>query len=444
MSLIKCPDCKHKISKSATSCPYCGRPMKGNNVKTSKNNNVGCSTYVFLAIFVLLAIGWGLGQKDNKSSEAGNLKSTHQTETASTSTGNSSPTEVYITELYNNWRDYEEQYVKVSGRISEISDDEFKMYDKTANHNAELIVKPRTMPSDIQVKDWVTVNGLVSEHSYSRTDTIENADVIQTGSDAKDAYKILRKAYFKENPEEKPATPTPKPEPVSVENSTTLYYLDLYENYKEYNDQYVTISAPIESADGEDVIIKGAISGIGEISLTLLEPRSDLKPGDFITATGLVQGRMFKILYLENVNISATGDGPAQLYAQQKDAYASSVAQAQANSQQEFANSCQRYNYEDLVRYPDSYEDSPITDTVVVEQVMPGGFLTSEGYRCYEVGTENEIVLLDDRENKEPKFVEGDTVTVYGTYYGTEKMERLFTGEKVSVPCINFQYANIN
>lgn len=64
---------------------------------------------------------------------------------------------------------------------------------------------------------------------------------------------------------------------------------------------------------------------------------------------------------------------------------------------------------------------------------MPGGFLTSEGYRCYEVGTENEIVILDDRENKEPKFVEGDTITVYGTYYGTEKMERLLTGEKVSV-----------
>ena len=62
---------------------------------------------------------------------------------------------------------------------------------------------------------------------------------------------------------------------------------------------------------------------------------------------------------------------------------------------------------------------------------MPGGFLTSEGYRCYEVGTENEIVILDDRENKEPKFVEGDTITVYGTYYGTEKMERLLTGEKV-------------
>lgn len=52
--------------------------------------------------------------------------------------------------------------------------------------------------------------------------------------------------------------------------------------------------------------------------------------------------------------------------------------------------------------------------------------------------------MLDDRENKEPKFVEGDTVTVYGTYYGAEKMERVLTGEKVSVPCISFQYASIN
>lgn len=346
MSLIKCPDCKHKISRSAPSCPYCGRPMKGNNKSSGKNNNVGCSTYIFLAIIVFAVIGWFSGGKDNDTKEAAKVEST------STQT----------------------EKVKESSKTTE---------KKQAKN---------TKATEEATKD----------------------------------------------------TPTPKPEPVSVEDSTTLYYLDLYENYKQYNDQYVTISAPIESADGEDVVIKGEIDGMGEISLTLLEPRSDLKQGDFITATGLVDGRMFKILYMKNVNIAATGNEPAQLYAQQKEAYDSSVAQAKADSQQSFISSCQKYSYEDLVRYPDTYEDSPITDTLVVEQVMPGGFLTSEGYRCYEVGTENEIVLFDDRETKEPKFVEGDTVTVYGTYYGTEKMERLFTGEKVSVPCINFQYANIN
>ena len=349
MGLIKCPDCKNKISSSAPTCPHCGRPMKGNNSKpgSSANHNVGCSTYVFLAIIVMVFLGWTAGKSNNDASQ------TVKTESTSTQK-----------------EDVEEK--------------------PTKEEKAEKAVKDEKVEK-------------VAED-----------------------------------------TPAPKPEPVAVENSTVLYYLDLYENYEQYENQYVTIYVPVDSVDKEDVLVKGEIDGMGEICLTLLEPRSDLKQGDFITATGLVKGRMFKILYLENVNIAATGNEPAQLYAQQKGTYDASVAQAQANNQQEFANSCQKYNYEDLVRYPDTYEDKPITDTVVVKQAMPGGFLTSEGYRCYEVGTENEIVLLDNRENKEPKFVEGDTVTVYGTYYGAEKMERVLTGEKVSVPCISFQYVSIN
>lgn len=266
MGLIKCPDCKNKISSSAPTCPHCGRPMKGKNSKSgsSANHNVGCSTYVFLAIIVMVFLGWTAGKSNNDTNQ------TVKTESASTQKD-----------------DVEEKPIKKE--------------------------KAETVAED---------------------------------------------------------TPTPKPEPVAVENSTVLYYLDLYENYKQYENQYVTIYAPVDSVDKEDVLVKGEIDGMGEICLTLLEPRSDLKQGDFITATGLVKGRMFKILYLENVNIAATGNEPAQLYAQQKGTYDASVAQAQANSQQEFANSCQRYNYEDLVRYPDTYEDKPITDTVVVEQFM--------------------------------------------------------------------------
>lgn len=265
--------------------------------------------------------------------------------------------------------------------------------------------------------------------------TSSNKEKDDTGMDEKD---IDDQKEIKRDKEE-------KPKPVAVENSDILYYMDLYENYKQYEDKYVTVSVPVHYASEDSVSIKGDITGVtGMISITLLEPRNDLKEGDFITVTGRIDGKSLGYLYMKDANISATGSEPAGIYNQQKAEYDAKMQQKNENDKAEFINSCQRYGYDDLVRYPDTYKDSPIIDTVVVEQVMPGGFLSSEGYRCYEYGTENEIVLIDDRENKEPKFIEGDVVTVYGTYYGTSKMTRLLTREKISVPCIEFQYFDFN
>lgn len=236
-----------------------------------------------------------------------------------------------------------------------------------------------------------------------------------------------------------------KPTPVAVEDSEVLYYMDLYNNHENYIDKYVTVSAPVYYAKEDTVNIKGDIKGTtGMINITLLEPRTDLKEGDYITVTGRIDGKAIGYLYMKDANISATGSVPAEIYNQQKADYDVSVQKETEAQKAEFIASCQMYGYNELIRYPDTYKDEPIKDTLIVEQVMPGGFLSSEGYRCYEAGTENEVVITDDREIKEPKFIEGDTITVYGTYYGTTKMTRLLTGEEISVPCIEFQYADLN
>lgn len=236
-----------------------------------------------------------------------------------------------------------------------------------------------------------------------------------------------------------------KPTPVAVEDSEVLYYMDLYNNFEDYTDKYVTVSAPVHYAKDDTVDIKGDIEGAtGMINITLLEPRTDLKEGDYITVTGRIDGKAIGYLYMKDANISATGSGSAEIYNQQKADYDIRVQQENEAQKAEFITSCQMYGYDELIRYPDTYKNEPIKDTLIVEQVMPGGFISSEGYRCYEAGTENEVVITDDRETKEPKFIEGDTITVYGTYYGTTKMTRLLTGEEISIPCIEFQYADLN
>ena len=39
MALIKCSECSKDVSKNATSCPYCGNPLKETTVKVSTEKN---------------------------------------------------------------------------------------------------------------------------------------------------------------------------------------------------------------------------------------------------------------------------------------------------------------------------------------------------------------------------------------------------------------------
>ena len=81
-------------------------------------------------------------------------------------------------------------------------------------------------------------------------------------------------------------TSTPVPQAVSIEDSTVLPALKLFDNYEEYNNQYVTISAPISYASEDIVEIDN--DAAGKFYVTLLEPRSDLSEGDYMTVTGLL------------------------------------------------------------------------------------------------------------------------------------------------------------
>lgn len=60
----------------------------------------------------------------------------------------------------------------------------------------------------------------------------------------------------------------------------------------------------------------------GKFYVTLLEPRSDLSEGDYMTVTGLVNGISLGEVQLDNSNISATGSEPAQIFEQGKIDYA--------------------------------------------------------------------------------------------------------------------------
>ncbi len=59
MALISCPECKNKVSDSATSCPKCGTPITPQiiaDASKKKVNGVGIYIFVFLVFLVLCFI----------------------------------------------------------------------------------------------------------------------------------------------------------------------------------------------------------------------------------------------------------------------------------------------------------------------------------------------------------------------------------------------------
>lgn len=114
-----------------------------------------------------------------------------------------------------------------------------------------------------------------------------------------------------------------------------------------------------------------------------------------------------------------------------------------------FISSCKSYEYKKLARYPEKYKDKHITVKVKVAQIVNGGlFDDSVYYRCYTKGAydtwfENEFFIIDDREGDTTKILEDDILTVYGTYSGTEDVERSLTNTTESVPAISMKYCKI-
>ena len=273
MGLMKCPDCKRKISRHADVCPYCGHPFrsaseiiqerrdkkelkkarktqKAQKAQGAQSQNLGCLSYVIIIIVVVAMTGRHFGTNNSDS----------------------------------------------SSKASETS--------------------------DVKITD---------------------------------------------TPIPEP-TSTPVPQPVSIEDSTVLPALKLFDNYEEYNNQYVTISAPISYASEDIVEIDN--DAAGKFYVTLLEPRSDLSEGDYMTVTGLVNGISLGEVQLDNSNISATGSEPAQIFEQGKIDYANESGKIIAEdslSEQDFKARCKEMYYKDIVFSEDNLEGEYLKVRLYIE-----------------------------------------------------------------------------
>ena len=93
-------------------------------------------------------------------------------------------------------------------------------------------------------------------------------------------------------------------------------------------------------------------------------------------------------------------------------------------------NQARTIPYDNIVRYPSNYSDEPIQVRVRIAQVMGGG-----SFRAYEVGTSNEWYIdYGTGWGEEPRILEGDTITFYGTFEGLTQVVRGLTGATAQIP----------
>ncbi len=116
-------------------------------------------------------------------------------------------------------------------------------------------------------------------------------------------------------------------------------------------------------------------------------------------------------------------------------------AEKEANELQDlesFKNSCEFYSYEDISRNPDSYKGKNLTYTGQVIQVLEEG--NDIHFRLNVTAMEyvytDTVYVKYTKNDNESRILEGDMVTIWGTFDGIESFETVL-GNKVTAPQIS-------
>lgn len=106
-------------------------------------------------------------------------------------------------------------------------------------------------------------------------------------------------------------------------------------------------------------------------------------------------------------------------------------------SEEDYKNLCQQLNYEDILRNPDSYDETYCVLSGTVDQIIEGWFDTYAIYVMDSSGNRWECLYM--YKDGEPHLLEGDSVTVYGHCNGTTTATTLL-GEQVTLPYVDAEY----
>ncbi len=161
-----------------------------------------------------------------------------------------------------------------------------------------------------------------------------------------------------------------------------------------------------------------------------------LEEDDFVTAVFKIAKNEYDRFELINGRVLETGNTARETFEEDSEKFKA-----------DFKSQAESVTHDTLLRYPDSYKGKMIKVTVNITKAEPDGLIFQGDLLGVIPGTKNEIDINDYREVREPRFREGDQVTIYGfgdglttinVYEKSGIIPKLI--DKYSVPCISVWY----
>lgn len=249
-------------------------------------------------------------------------------------------------------------------------------------------------------------------------------------------------------------TPSPTIEPTEAPiNYKEVFLYDLILNSTSYVNQYVETSFSVHycypkendglteiASEYTDYDLTGEMDNIFVYLDGLVEYEMD----QYITVHGkfVYKDSRYCIIDAEVTDIGSQSEKSFQdgliIYTHYRN------EQLQA-SKESFIASCVEVSYDDLLRYPETYQDVPIKLTIVASDVKADGWIFKGDILAEYQG--GDLIVFDDREVREPRLVTGDKVTVYATGAGLGKMQIKQEGiildktvDEYNIPQISIKY----
>lgn len=226
-----------------------------------------------------------------------------------------------------------------------------------------------------------------------------------------------------------------KKEKKKKDDLENFFYGEIGLNKDYYMGKEVTFSFECKYSQDEetDEIATDENLCYGSVNVQFDKPQK-VYEGEFLTVSGVI-GEEYSATVLKNAEIILRGEDAKENYRKELENFNKSFFDLELVS------------YEELLRRPDTYKNQKVKIELDITNVESDGIVFNGTISGVVPGTENEVVLYDYRENREPRIQEEDRLIVYGIANKTTTVKLkngsgLFadTVDEYEVPCLYIQY----
>lgn len=236
------------------------------------------------------------------------------------------------------------------------------------------------------------------------------------------------------------------------EAKVELFSAELIENWDMYEGKNIVTSFIVSSCNKEEKAIESDSFSEYDIYENLTIQLNEYKEFDgeeYLTVVGKVQKSEGYEFIISEADLVCSGSDSKLRYEKEKSEYEEKKRREAEEIEKQFRAEAVSVTYEELERYPDKYEEIKIKVSVNILEVEPDGIIFSGDIKGSLSG--KDVAVYDERDIKEPKLLEGDSVTIYGYGNGLTTIKVQDTSgwipktvDKYTIPAIKIKYLDIN